>query len=284
MRNPESVIEFVNSVSDGVVSHNDKCKVSFDLRNIKTVDNGAIGLLLTLVNALAHRRIRSLGNIPFDESARFIFENSGFLDCVQILQGQKKDKSTDNFIVQSGNNKTNNAIVGKEIKKIVAYLIGEPSAYPPLYSLIGEMISNSIEHANHLQTDKNWLFSIHYDNDKVVLMVTDIGKGILKTLRKKVVQKWKDSVKFKSNVETLYDLFDKKYQSSTFEKNRNKGLPRIKECQDNNIISNLCVITNNVYLDFNRTNSRVLSTNFHGTFYSWELTKENIIQWQQRQI
>jgi K+-sensing histidine kinase KdpD len=228
MRNPESVIEFVNSVSDGVVSHNDKCKVSFDLRNIKTVDNGAIGLLLTLVNALAHRRIRSLGNIPFDESARFIFENSGFLDCVQILQGQKKDKSTDNFIVQSGNNKTNNAIVGKEIKKIVAYLIGEPSAYPPLYSLIGEMISNSIEHANHLQTDKNWLFSIHYDNDKVVLMVTDIGKGILKTLRKKVVQKWKDSVKFKSNVETLYDLFDKKYQSSTFEKNRNKGLPRIK--------------------------------------------------------
>ena len=280
---PEEVINFINKVHKKVHELDYKCRVSFELNDILITDNGAIGMLLTLINTLSNKGVKSYGNYPASEEPRTKFLNTGFFDYVKIIQG-KKINATDKFIVQNGRDKTNNSMVGKEIRRAIKYLTGVEESYKPLYSLIGEMISNSIEHANYHKKDKNWLLSMHYETDKVVVMVTDIGKGIMSTMRKKFKQRFKDTISFLSEVKTLYNLFDRKYQSSTFENNRNKGLPLIKDNFDNNFISNLCVITNNVYLDFNNRYSRVINSNLLGTFYSWEITNENITTWKNRRI
>lgn len=90
--------------------------------------------------------------------------------------------------------------------------------------------------------------------------MTDIGEGILlSTLKKKALQIIRDTVSFKDDVITLNGAFDKKYQSSTFDTNRNKGLPRIKEINTAQYVENLKVITNKVFLDFsNPKNSKKL--------------------------
>ena len=275
----EYVINYVNSIYKAVQDKENKCRIVLDVEDVQNTDNGAIGMLLALINALSQKHIHTLGNLPRSEEPNRIFVNSGFLGHVRLLQG-KKSRTTDNFIVQKGKDKTNSPAIGREVRKIIKHLTGEEATYKPLYTLIGEMVSNSIEHANIQHKDKNWLLSIHYETDKVVIMVTDIGKGIMMTLRKKFDQKLKDT--FISSVDTLLNLFSGRYQSSTFEKNRNKGLPFIKECFDNNFISNLFVITNNVYLDFNNNNSREMTSNFRGTFYSWEVTRNNIEIWNKR--
>lgn len=283
LRTPENVIAFINNVNRTVRKSNFKCQVSVDLANVIETDNEAIGLLLTLVNALARHNVRSFGNLPKDDNAYNIFISSGFLDRVKSLQGMRGE-TKDTFIVQRGFSQPETELVSREVKKIMSYLTGEWNKYSPLYTLINEVIFNSIEHANQRDSDKNWILAVHYAENHVRLMIADIGKGIMDTLRKRMAQSVRDTVTLKNEVDVLYDLFDRKYQSSTFEENRNQGLPKIKELYDKRYISNLCVITNKVMLDFNGINSRVLTNNLQGTFYSLELNNENITTWKQRTI
>lgn len=277
---PENVIYFINSTKEYIRKLNYKCRVQFDLSGVLNIDNGGIGMLLSLINFLSKHKVSSFGNIPNDEDTRLIFEDSGFFEHVRTLQG-KKSKSNDVFIVQSGSS-TNVSVISIESRKIMKHLTGVNGSYKPVYSLIGEIVSNSVEHANTHRQDKNWLLSVHYESTKVKIMVLDIGLGILATLKRKIHQKLKDITVLTTDVQTLFNLFDKKYQSSTFESNRNKGLPKIKLCYDNNFISNLNVLTNNVLLDFNEVRSKRLSVNFQGTYYYWEITRKNIETWQNR--
>lgn len=278
---PEIVIHFINNTKDYIRNANYKCRVEFNLQNVISLDNGGIGMLLSLINFLAKHHVSSFGNAPTNESSRVLFYNSGFFDHVKMIQG-KHAKSNDVFIVQRGSS-TNSSIISAESRKIMKHLTGlDNTSYKPLYSLIGEIISNSVEHANPLIQDRNWLLSVHYESDKVKFMVLDIGLGIMATLRKKFHQKLYDVTTLTSDIQTLYNLFDKKYQSSTFESNRNKGLPKIKLCYDCNFISNLTVITNGVLLDFTGAKSKKLNANFQGTYYYWEVSLSNIKSWQNR--
>lgn len=145
------------------------------------------------------------------------------------------------------------------------------------------MCANSVEHAN--QYNKNWLFSVWYkDEDNVCFTMTDIGEGILGTLKRKFSQKIKEQLLI-DNKEILKRAFEKKYTSVTKDVNRNKGLPKIKNISDANYINNLIVITNNVLLNFSdSTNSKVLNRKFNGTFYYWELNKACIEIWKNRKF
>lgn len=278
---PENVIRFINETKDFIRNLNYKCRAEFNLQQVTSIDNGGIGMLLSLINFLARHRVQSFGNSPISEEAQKLFINSGFFDHVKMIQG-KKAKSNDVFIIQSGAS-TNPSGISSESRKIMKHLMGiENTSYKPVYSLIGEIVSNSVEHANLMRQDKNWLLSVHYEQDKVKIMVLDIGLGILATLKKKLHQSLKDLATLISDIQTLFNLFDKKYQSSTFESNRNKGLPKIKLCYDNNFISNLTVITNGVLLDFSGERSKKLEANFQGTYYYWEVSRSNIEKWQNR--
>ena len=278
---PEDVISFINQTKEFIVKLNYKCRAEFNMQRVIFVDNGGIGMLLSLINFLSKHNVSSFGNAPINEIAREIFYKSVFFDHVKMILG-KSAKTNDVFMVQSGSS-TNTSIISAESRKIMKYLMGlDNSSYRPLYTLIGELISNSVEHANPLKKDKNWLLSVHYESDVVKIMVLDIGLGILATLRKKFHQKLLDLSTLTSDVQTLYNLFDKKYQSSTFESNRNRGLPTVKLYYDSNFITNLTVITNGVLLDFNGIRSKKLNVNFQGTYYYWEISRSNIETWQNR--
>lgn len=279
--NPEIVISFINKTKEYIFNLNYKCQAEFNLQSVNSIDNGGIGMLLSLINFLARHKVPSFGNLPRSEDAKLLFVNSGFFDHVKMIQG-KKAKSNDVFIVQSGS-ATNPSVISRESRKIMKHLMGiDNTSYKPVYSIIGEIVSNSVEHANPIRQDKNWLLSVHYEQDIVKIMVLDIGLGILATLKKKIRQSIKDIATLTSDTKTLYNLFDKKYQSSTFESNRNKGLPKIKLCYDSNFISNLTVITNSVLLDFSGRRTKELDTNFLGTYYYWEISRKNIEIWQNR--
>ena len=281
--NTDEVIRYINSTKEYIKNVNYNTSAYFDLSNVTNIDNGGIGLLLCLVNFLSRHRVTSMGNLPKDVEAKNIFVQSGFFEHVDSIQGKKQYvNSNDVFIVQNGHSVTNPEIISHESRKVMLYITGEDISYKPMYSIIGEIMSNSIEHANQYKNDKNWLVSAHYEPGKVTMMAIDIGEGILSTMRKKISQKIADISTLTSDIQTLYNLFDRKYQSSTMETNRNKGLPKIKECYENGYISNLNVITNKVFLDFGKEKTRALNVNFNGTFYYFEITIENINKWKNR--
>lgn len=281
--NIDGVITFVNFVYSTTIKTNGHQVADFDMSPVRHIDNMAISILLALVNSISRKKCFVTGNSPLEEKSRETFLESGFFEHVEIMQGkQPVRKEKNNLMIEAGTSQTKNKLVGKEIRKAMLLLTGKSSAYQPVYSIIQEICGNSVEHANQEVVNKNWLISVFYEDGSIVFTMVDIGKGILGTLRKKTSQKVRDAIQFKNGIEMLHGAFTKKYQSATWDINRNKGLPKINDYQEKGYIGNLMVVTNNVLLDFTGQNSHEIKTNFRGTFYMWTLSNENIEKWKTR--
>lgn len=284
LKDSENVLDFMRKI-ENATAKNQKVILTLDLRQVTSIDIGAISILLSKINKLTQRNIQAICKLPQDGNCKKMFFESGFSDHMRDLQGGRilYNKKNKNLMVNRGFDKTSNREIGLAIKDSVKYLTGVEDTFRPLYSIAQEMCANSVEHANRY--NKNWLFSVWYkDEDNVCFTMTDIGEGILGTLKRKFSQKIKEQLLI-DNKEILKRAFEKKYTSVTKDVNRNKGLPKIKNISDANYINNLIVITNNVLMDFSdSTNSKVLNRKFNGTFYYWELNKTCIEIWKNRKF
>jgi anti-anti-sigma regulatory factor len=277
-----NVLSFVHSINKAI-KRKTSTLIKIDLSEITNIDIGSIGLLLSKMSELAQRRFFTYAIPPRDMHCRQIIFESGFLEHMRDIKGNKFPRQENgNLLVNRGFDKTSNTLVGIEIRKVVKHLTNREESYRPIFSMVQEMCANSIEHAN--EENKNWLFSIYYKNTETVCFtMTDIGHGILETLRRKAFQIMSDVLK--NSIEVLDGAFNKKYASATSDINRNKGLPKIKKTVKENYVNNLIVITNNVFLDFsNEGNSKMLNKKFNGTFYYWELNKNCIEIWKNRKL
>lgn len=280
---PEDVIGFIHKI-ENLLSGNAKIKsIMFELHSITSIDIGAICLLLSKLNELSRKRIQNWGTLPKDKACRKFIEESGFLDRMRDMSsGSQFSRKNKNLILNRGFDKTDNAATSSEISKAVGHITGEKKCFKPIYSIAQEICANSVEHANEKKHKKNWLFSTSYLPDEVIFTMTDIGDGILKTLKRKLIKQIKEGL-FKDSVDILINAFEKQYESRTQDPNRNKGLPKIYKTSSENYIKNLIVVTNNVLLNFdNPEKSKVLKNIFKGTFYYWILNKECIERWEKR--
>lgn len=262
-----------------------KSHLMIDLSQIESIDMGAICLLLSVVEELHIHDVIVTGNFPNNPYCQDLFRESGFLAHMKTITGSEFIKPKTSLIVKRGKTQTDNESVGKCIKSAMKFLTGEASHFPPIFSMIQEMTGNSVEHA-YLEKE-HWLLGINYDklNDRVVFTFTDNGFGILNTLYRKLGQKFFDSLNLNSNNEILNGAFVKKYSSRHKRHiNRNKGLPLLRKTQDNGLVKNLTVISNDVFIDFDSGESRNIKSNFSGTYYYWELDKECLERWEKRKL
>jgi hypothetical protein len=284
LKNTEKVLSFINEI-DTISSNKRKTILNLDLSNVSSIDIGCINMILSKITKLGKKNIQTICKLPQNNECKYMFFESGFSDHMRDLQGRKINysKKNNNLIVNRGFDKTSNHKIGLAIRESVLHLTGKDESYRPLYSMAQEMCANSVEHAN--KRDKNWLFSVWYKSEsEICFIMTDIGEGILGTLKRKFSQIIKDLFLF-DNKEILLRAFEKKYDSSTKDINRNKGLPKIKKIADEKFVNNLIVIANDVLLDFsNGTNSKILKQKFKGTFYYWELNKNCIETWKSRNV
>ncbi len=286
LSNTKETIASINQIL--LLSKNRDCvSIYLNMSKVISLDVGALALLLSVINYLSRKSILIFGNPPLEEKAAAFFSNSGFLDHMTDLQGKHFERKANNpnMMFERGFDKTSNKKAGEAIRKAVFYLTGVNGPYQPVYSIMQEMCANSIEHANARKANKNWLLTVSYEKDKVIFTMTDIGVGILTTLKKKRSQQLIESIISVDNVTVLTKAFEKKYLSSTLDENRNKGLPKIKTINQNGYIEKLKVLTNDVLLCFDdNESSRTLSSKFKGTFYYWELTKKSIDIWKNRNL
>lgn len=276
--NTETVIRELNNILNCRGRKQEEIRLHVNIEDVIQFDIGALTCLLSTLRFTKNYQ----GNEPKDSACRHYFEDSGFLEWMRTIDGRKFPASkSNNLIFEPGTDKTSNAKVGLEIKKAIKHLTQKESPFPPVYSIIQEICPNSIEHANVRIKDRNWLMGISYEDDKVCFVMVDKGKGILKTLNKSRTQQFGDT--FNDDLRILSRAFEKKYLSASEDENRNKGLPTIKHYCDLGYVNNMIVITNGAMLNIsNRTQSKKLGSEFAGTFYYWELTKENYNKWKNK--
>lgn len=270
------IIEKANQNKD----KNGKKSFIFDMKEVEELDTASINVLLTLTNYLTILGYDVYGNTPSDQEAKDILRASGFFSHVATSFSVPSCPNT--IFTISGDNKTDEDAIGREIRKIHKSLTGTEDSYLPLYTTLGEIAANSVEHANRNNAEKNWFMSVHNEEEKALIMMADIGEGILNTLNLLFKQETANKLWREKPHEVLKSTFAGKYQSSTRDPNRNTGLPDMVPRVKSNYIENIIVVANNAVYDFSDKLSRTLNTPFPGTFYLLEVTKKNIEVWQNR--
>lgn len=282
-KDKESVLRFLNEAFDYYKALRHKIqekRYNYDLTAVTSIDITAICLFLSLINKIYANGIGSRGNYPNDDDARRILEESGFSDIMQTAYKTLKTKKYKNQLYIVGSKRVDNKKIGQSVKEAVGYLTGEERHFQPIYTMLIEICSNSVEHANKKEKDKNWVVSVSYEPDKVNFIVVDTGEGILRTIHKKLPELFMD--KFRDNGDVLEDILNKEYQSRTKEINRHKGLPKIKENYDAGYVDNMKILTNNVLYDMASKTYEKTKNEYFGVLYSWSFTKDNYLKWKSK--
>ena len=285
IENTEECLLFFRKIrSDESVLRSDKINlIRFSLKQVESIDYGAISILTAISDDLKSKNIILQGDFPDNYPCRKFLVESGFLNHMydQYNKPFPKSKESDLIFFEKGKNvlsEENSRKITTLMKNIVKHLTGQEGNLLYIKSIILEICGNSIEWSG--TNEKQWLLGIKYENNKTIFTVTDVEKGILNTLHRKFGKKIADKLFLRSENEILERAFDKKYDSSSGESNRNKGLPSIKTQFEEGKILNLKVLTNNVILHFdNKNNSKTFvkgSPRFKGTFYQWEINKDCI--------
>lgn len=253
--------------------------VILSLKEVTEIDYGTISILTAIGDDLKFKGIILRSFLPDNLHCKDYMIESGYLNNLFDDNGKPFPKAPKSELMffEKGCGRLSDEESRKIsllIKKIVGHLTGVEKYCQPLRTIILEICGNSIEWSG--TDNKQWLLGVKYKEDCVVFTVTDVGKGILESLYRRLSRRFFEA--FTSNDEILKGAFDKKYGSTTKEDNRNKGLPAVKANFNQGTINNLKVLTNNVILHFdNDSLSKEFekgTPRFKGTFYQWEMTND----------
>lgn len=263
----EEVISFINKIK--IIGKKGK-NMNIIMDDIVEIGEGAISMLLSVMEELVRIRIIFTGTKPKHPTPRAILEKSGFF---KFVNGKIDDSNaySKNTILNSGNNDTPQSQIANEIIKSMETIWGKKGRSPSVYSCVFEMMRNSCDHAFRKESQIRWHFALsHSEKDKTVkFSFVDNGKGIIKTFTEGILKNFLSL--FKDNVDIVESAFENGIASRTGLSWRGKGLPTIYDSYKDNHIKNLVVISNNVYIDFDRHIRHKLSSAFSGTYYYWEV-------------
>ncbi len=279
----ESVLRFLNEAFGYYKKLRNKIqekRYNYDLSAVEKIDITAICLFLSLINKIYANGIGSRGNYPTNDNARKILIESGFADIMQSAFKSLRTKKYKNQLYIVGSKRVDNKKIGQSVREAVGFLTGVEKHFQPIYTMLIEICSNSVEHANKKDKDKNWVVSVSYEPNRVNFIVVDTGEGIMRTIKKKLPELFVD--KFRSDGAILEDLLNKGYQSRTKEINRHKGLPKIKENFDAGYVDNMKILTNKVWYDMASKTFEKTENEYFGVLYSWSFTKENYQIWESK--
>lgn len=285
--NPEEVIDFINNLK---YYFEDKKKVFVVLKDVKKINYDAIVVLLSIMVKFKAHGIDFNGDFPYDRAANKILRESGFF---QNLFKQFEDK--DRYELGKQNNihthawKNVDPTLGDSIIKQASKAIwGEERRCQGVQRALIELMLNTNNHADIAKEgEKHWWLSLNNRKEEKMscFSFVDFGVGIFESLNNKKegskffgwAEKLIKRAKHGNNAELLKLILNGDlHETVTGKHYRGKGLPGINEAMKRNQISNLYIITNDVYGDIANNSYRMLKNSFSGTFLYWELNSANV--------
>ncbi len=250
-------------------------------QNTKNVDFAAVSILKSIMEEANLSGISFSGNMPKNLNCKNKLIEFGFLNNLKH-NGNLEIKSSVEYLSYKKKSGIITVNDYKDFDKISAkahlHITGVPGYFDELITIFKEIGSNAVEWSH--SKGKQWMIGFYEDEEKVIINVTDLGKGILETLFRAGRLQFIDFFSFRGSMQFLERAFQRKYGSLSQEINRNKGLPFIKRTHDEKKFKNLVVSTNDIFYNFEQKEKSATSlrnaTNFSGTFYQWEIDKQCI--------
>jgi hypothetical protein len=276
--NHEEVIRFCNKLRN---DYHRRSKVFVNLRDVKTVTNESLCLLLSNMMMFREKRISFDGNFPIDDNAKIIIIESGFFPTLYNNRNRSVNNVKSSIFTHSSNS-SNADLVDEIIKSCSMFLWNEVCNCGGVYNAFMELMSNTIEHADEIEGRKKWWVTVTKDaaQKKVSFSFVDYGRGIIATLKdinhkhhKSIVEsllsKWHND-----DARLLKDVMEGALKiSEKGESQYGNGLNSIYQDMIDNNLNNIVIISNNVYADVKNDSYLKMGSNFPGTFISWEINQ-----------
>lgn len=283
----EETIEFINILNE---KYDKNKKVYVNLQDVEYLDYSAVTVLLSVMFKFKSKGIEFNGNFPSIPELKTLLINSGFLKYLTKPIGNRVEYSigNQNQILTRANKKVNPELGFAVMKEASNTIWGEPRTCKGLQRVLLELMQNTNNHADLSQKGtQHWWLSVNHNikDKKVSFVFVDYGIGIFESLKQKPsdnkwfgwAEKIKERLKYGSNEEILNLLLNGElHLTVTGQHFRGKGLPGVKQVFDRNQISNLHIISNDVYAGIPKKRYKLLTNDFHGTFVYWEITKKNV--------
>ncbi len=275
LQNTKECSVFFNRIRKAGMSGVKRYKI--DLSDVEHIDFASTMMLSAIGEELLDKGCALSGNSPKRRDCERYLREAGFFNKLFDKNGRRfpSANGSEFITVERGQYKLTRQhyqAFRNLIKHIRLHLTGKSDGKRIYNTIIKEICANSIEWSEAEKSQ--WTIGAKFEGDKVIIVILDLGKGILEKL---YVDYWihiKDLLTFKSDAEVLFGAFEQKYGSSAQESNRNQGLPCVKAAYDDGHIKDLKVVTNNSIIDFTASEQTLFSRHratFKGTLYSWRM-------------
>lgn len=288
---PDETIKFINKVERLYLN---RSSVFINLKDITYLDYSAVTILVSVMFSFKTRNIKFNGNFPKNNNWATLLINSDFFKYLNKPIGNKIEYALgkENQIFTRANKEVNSELGYVVMAEATTTIWGEKRTCKGLQRTLLELMQNTNNHADiNKKGEKHWWLSVNHDraNRKVSFIFIDYGVGIFESLKHKPNDNkwfgWFEKIKNRlihgDNSEIFKLLLDgQMHLTVTGQHFRGKGLPGIREVLSRNQISNLRIISNNVFADVSNDHYVKLNHEFSGTFVTWQLNENNInIKW-----
>ena len=271
--NTNEVLNYFNAARQSV---NRGRPVFFNISNIEELSADSIALLMAHLNERKSRRAGFGGDAPQKEKLQRMFRESGIYDYVTSM-GKKEASPKNKLWKHSSDNQVQSIMAGQamEMCKKVLPKSKHESVLDPLYNLLIEAMSNTINHASPENIkDLNWCLYTYTDEFEKCMKYcfVDLGVGIFKSANFKAYRRTFSNI-FQGTVFLVKALFKGDLYSSRETDNdiSGKGIKQILSCAEIDEFKRLIIITNDVRIDIKARSTSELSNSFNGTCIYWEV-------------
>ena len=288
VRNPEGVSLFISQLGDCFEKHKPAWVV---LHDVKEIDYDGITVLLSVMIRFKAKKIKFNGDFPENSEARRIITESGFFD--HLLKSEFSDRdsyelTSKSSIFTHAMKNVDSELGAKLIDAASTTVWGHKRRCTGVQRSLIELMQNTNNHAAEMgEEEKHWWLSVkHVANKKLVAFsFVDYGVGVFYSLKNKprdnkfygVLERLFERFRYGDNSDVLKLIFQGElHKTASGQPFRGKGLPGVYEALQKNKISNLAMITNNVFFNSATGEYRILQNEFQGTFVYWELNPANL--------
>lgn len=255
--------------------------IIIDLSEVQKIDIGALFVLQCAINDNRIRKGKGIrGKKPKNQECLQLYNDSSFETFFNRNSGVPNSSNEHNTYLIYGDKKTEGDMdfVHQQMSFVNNRTSCGMNFLSGLYNVMGELMANTIQWADSKTRPKYepWNCYSYYDSNsnKTSFIWIDHGIGIIERLSGSLRYIGK-RIRLRSKHDMILQLMreeDVSSWSTTKLKNRGEGLPSIyREYHERKRIANLVVLTNDVYLNFDKSIFKTYRHQFNGTVVYWEI-------------
>lgn len=276
LRNTSETIDMFYDIIEEINRGVYRRRFFFDSEDVQDITTDVLLYMVSIIRNIKQNKSKQytfVGNLPKNEQAKRIFQESGLYKYVQT---KSNDLPRNNEKMQIVTGSKTDSVLASEICKFVMKKFDVDKGYTNyLYKTLIELMSNTVHHAYNYKEEimfPCWYLYAEYDNSTIRFVFVDTGLGIATTVRKKFYEKI-----VKKDSELIKSAFDGEFRTETKKDYRGLGLPALKEYAEYGYFSSFYVLSGSGEYKYNNNGMFTICDYFkkiNGTIYIFEMVKK----------